>query len=277
MRVLITGGCGTCGTALVGLPHDSVFLDRVPRVADLSGREFIPGDINDTPRLAEAMRGCDAVVHLAIALPDGEKSWDDLLFTNTELLHHVLSAAVRYKVGRVVYASSNHVVGMYEIENAPEIYEIGQGLVVDRDTPVRPDSLYAVGKAFGETLGRFHAEHGGPRFYAIRIGSVFAAACDHPYAAAEDGVKHGRWERDSDAYKRCVERVKGSWLSRRDFAHLVDCCLRYDGPRFDIFCGVSNNARRWMDIEHAKRSLGYRPLDNGEQWTGPGQRLEPMV
>jgi NAD+ dependent glucose-6-phosphate dehydrogenase len=274
MRVLITGGCGTCGTALVALKHDCVFLDRVERAPELAGREFLQGDVRDAGLLAHALQGCEAVVHLVLARPQDDESWETVLVSNAELLACVLRAAAQHGVGRVVYASSNHAVGMYEKDGAPGIYRPGHKVIVDHRLPVRPDSLYGVSKAFGETLGRFYAENGGPRFYAIRIGSMFAAGSDHPYAAAEHGVTEGRWQRGSAAYERRVERTKGTWLSRRDFAHLVDCCLRYDGPRFDIFFGVSNNTRRWMDIDHAKTSLGYRPADDGELWTAPERRAE---
>jgi len=63
--------------------------------------------------------------------------------------------------------------------------------------------------------------------------------------------------------------LKAIWQSRRDFVQMVDLCLHYDGPRFDVFYGVSDNPRCWLDIEHAKKALGYLPHDNAESWTVP--------
>ena len=58
---------------------------------------------------------------------------------------------------------------------------------------------------------------------------------------------------------------------------MIDLCLNYDGPVFDIFYGVSDNSRRWLDIEYAKDKLGYRPLDNSEDWSVPPEKKEKML
>ena len=75
------------------------------------------------------------------------------------------------------------------------------------------------------------------------------------------------WEKGSPEYEYAVKRVKATWMSRRDFMQMVDLCLKYEGPEFDIFYGVSDNTSRWLDIEDAKEKLGYRPQDNGSSWT----------
>jgi NAD+ dependent glucose-6-phosphate dehydrogenase len=267
MKVLMTGACGKCGTALVRLNHDKVFLDCLDPVKSLERTHFVKGDVGDSKLLVEAMQGCDAVVHLAYTWPDAIGNWEEVLYINTENTRNILKTASYLDIDRVIYASSNHAVGMYEIHNAPRIYELGHGIIVDRNTPVRPDSLYGVGKVFSENLGRFYSENGGPKFYAIRIGAVLGAGDDHPFAYAEEGVKNGLWKRDSDVYQYKEKRLRAMWQSRRDFAQMIDLCLRYQGPAFDIFYGVSDNPRRWLDIEYAKEMLGYQPQDNGEYLT----------
>jgi hypothetical protein len=59
------------------------------------------------------------------------------------------------------------------------------------------------------------------------------------------------------------------WQSRRDLAHLVDCCLRDESVSFDVFYGVSDNDRRWFDVDHAREVVGYDPEDDGETWDAP--------
>jgi hypothetical protein len=56
------------------------------------------------------------------------------------------------------------------------------------------------------------------------------------------------------------------WHSRRDLAHLVDCCLRDESVTADVFYGVSDNPTRWFDIEHARDVLGYDPQDDASDW-----------
>jgi len=84
-----------------------------------------------------------------------------------------------------------------------------------------------------------------------------------------DAILDGEYERGSEPYERDLARMKAMWQSRRDFAHQVDCCLRDDTVSFDIFYGVSDNRRRWLDLEHARSVIGYDPRDDGEDWHGP--------
>jgi NAD+ dependent glucose-6-phosphate dehydrogenase len=269
MKTLITGGCGKCGTALVDLPHEKVFFDRAAPPAALGDEHFVQGDLSDPAALTEAMRGCQALIHLA-ASPQPESSWEDVLEHNIRGMENALQAAETAGVERVIFASSNHAVGMYELDNAPRIYARGHGIVVNKHSPTRPDSYYGVSKVFGEELGRFYAEQRRAfRFYALRIGGVLGASEDHPYGYAEAGVADGHWERDSEPYRTQEARLKAMWLSRRDLVQLVDRCLGHQGAGFDVFYGVSDNANRWLDIEDARRTLGYRPEDSAEDWTRP--------
>lgn len=268
MRVLITGACGICGTALRSLPGEKVFFDRGEPVEALAGEPFVRGDLADLDAVVEAMRGCDAVVHAAASSRTWH-NWELVLRNNIQGVRNVMEAARIVGADPVILLSSNHVVGMYELENAPQIYEIGHPVVIDHTARVRPDSYYGISKAIGEDLARVCSENGGPRCYAIRLGAVRSAADDHPYAYAEEGVRQGKWERSSREYQLQEKRLKALWLSRRDFVQLVTNALNYEGPSFDVFYGVSDNPRRWLDIERARDLLGYRPQDNAEAWTGP--------
>ncbi len=160
---------------------------------------------------------------------------------------------------------------MYEQEHRPDLYELEYDLLVDNDDPIRPDSHYASSKAFNEAQARYYVEaYEYPKqVYVLRIGSVRNADQDHPYADAEQGVKNGDWKRNSERYTQEVKRMKATWQSRRDAAHMIATCLEDDSVTYDIFYGISNNDRRWFDLEHAKSVLGYQPKDNGEDWDEP--------
>lgn len=273
MEVLITGSNGIVGTAIL------------EALADREGYSFTGLDIEDHPThettvasvteyeaIRPAFDGIDAVVHLAV-YPAGfvDEDWERILAVNVEGTRNVLRAAADAEVETVVFASTNHVVGMYEREHAPEIYDPTYDLTIDHTSPARPDSTYGVSKLFGEHDGRYFVEtrEYPKRFYAIRISSVRSPAYDHPYGDAERGVETGRWERGSEEYERQVARLKATWFSRRDCARLVDDALRDDTVEFGVFYGVSDNDRRWFDIDHARGVLGYDPRDNAEEWTEP--------
>ena len=269
MDVLVTGPYGRVGTALIdNLPdeYDLTYLDR----EDHPDHDTIVADVADYDAIRPAFDDKDAVVHLA-GYPTTDGTWGDILENNLVGMYNALEAADDAGVETFVFASSNHAVGMYEEEHAPAIYEPDFDLLVDHRSPVRPDSYYGTSKAFGEDLGRYYVEKrdAPTTFYGVRICSVRHAEYDHPYGDAEQGVEEGRWERGSDEYERQVARMKAMWQSRRDFAHMVERCLETTDPDFEVLYGVSDNDRRWFDIDHARETIGYDPQDNGEEWDAP--------
>ncbi|WP_440767087.1 NAD-dependent epimerase/dehydratase family protein [Natronorubrum sp. DTA7] len=278
MNVLLTGAYGRCGTAIIDHLHDDsayefTYLDRDE--PDTSGEygdhETVVADVGDARAVRDAATDQDAMIHLA-GYPFTDGTWDDVHQPNIIGMLNALEAAREHELETVVFASSNHVMGMYEIENAPDLY-YGTDVPfrLSHEDPVRPDSYYGVSKSFGEDLCRYYVENYEypKRAHAIRICVVRWAEYDHPYGDAERDVNRGDYERDSDEYEEVVARTKGMWQSRRDFAHMIDRCLQSDEESFEIFSGVSDNDRRWYSIENARETIGYEPQDNGEEWDSP--------
>ncbi|MFB6088136.1 MAG: NAD-dependent epimerase/dehydratase family protein [Haloarculaceae archaeon] len=275
MNVILTGVYGRCGTAIIDHLHDEydfTYFNRSDRPEDhpYGGYETVVGNVTDAEAIREASAGQDAMVHLA-GYPYTDGDWSDVFEPNVVGMYNALEACKNEAVETFVFASTNHVMGLYEEDNAPEIYYPDHDLLIDHTDPVRPDSYYGASKAFGEDLLRYYVENEPypKRGYALRICSVRMPDYDHPYGDAEKGVEEGRFERDSEEYRNQVARMKAMWQSRRDFAHQVACCLRDDSVAFDVFNGVSDNFRRWFSIEHARRRIGYDPQDDGEEWDAP--------
>jgi nucleoside-diphosphate-sugar epimerase len=270
-RVLLTGAYGKVGTAIIDhladeSEYEFTFLNR----SDRDQYDTVVADISNYDAVLDAFQGHDAVIHLA-AYPALDGTWEEILENNIIGMYNVLEAARQAGIEQFIFGSSNHVVGMYEVDHSPDIYYHDYDLTVDHTSPHRPDSFYGTSKAFGEDLGRYYTENydSPERFYALRICSVRHESYDHPYGDAERGVDEGEWERGSAEYQEMVARMKAMWQSRRDLAHMVDCCLDDDTVEFDIFYGVSDNDRRWFDIDHAREVLGYYPQDNGETTERP--------
>ncbi|WP_225332669.1 NAD-dependent epimerase/dehydratase family protein [Halomicrobium urmianum] len=276
MDVLVTGAHGTVGTAITDhLSDDDRYEFTLLDVEAGDGPgESVVADVRDYDAIRPHFEGQDAVIHLAIVpgtggLDDRSLGWSEPLADNLEALHNVTEAAVDAGLDSIVFASSNHAVGMVEARNAPGIY-FDDEPYAGHDEPHRPDSQYGLTKTYGEDLGRLAAESHGIRFYALRIGAVRDPEYDHPYGDAERGVDRGDWERGSDAYEEQVARMKGHWQSRRDLAHMVDCCLRDDSVEWGHFYGLSANDGRWLDdLEHARETIGYEPQDSGDEWDAP--------
>lgn len=278
MDVLITGGTGTVGTAitdhLADRPEYSITsLDLDPHPDQ--NVDSIIADARDYDLVRTSLNQRDAVIHLAhCPMEQGEPDdryigWPSGHVDNLKLHATVVGEIVDAGLDSLVYASSNHVVGLYEVANAPEIYYGEVDLTVDHTVLPRPDSMYGIEKLYGEGLCRLAAESHGVSCQALRIGAVRDPDHDHPYGDAEVGVEAGLFERGTEEYNDQVARLKCMWQSRRDLAQLVDRCLQSDRDGFEIYYGVSNNDRRWLDIDHTRAVLGYDPKDNGWEWDEP--------
>lgn len=269
MQVLVTGALGRVGTAFIDHAtgdYNFRYLDR----GENPGLDVIDVDVGDYEGFRDAASSVDAIVHLAAASRK-ESPWLAVLESNIIGGYNCFEIARQAEIEQVVLASSNRVVGMYEQDHAPELYEPDYDLLLDDQSPVRPDSYYATSKVFNEALGRYYVENYEfpKQVYAVRFASVRAPRYDHPYGDAEIRVDRGEFERGSKEYKAAARRLHASWQSRRDAAGLIEASLKDDSVEFEIFYGVSDNAGRWFDIEYAKETVGYESQDSAEDWSGP--------
>lgn len=236
-NVAVTGGTGGIGRILRAGLSDR-FRARWLSRAD--------ADVTDIAALERVFTGMDAVVHLAAAA-EITAPWEEVLPANIVGARNVFEAALRVGVRRVVFASSNHAVGMYMLD--PERFaDPADPVDVTADAPIRPDSVYGASKAWGEAIGRFYAERRGLEVVCLRIGWV----------VDEDGPPST--EELLEEPPEIRSRVGGMWLSHRDWVSLVEAALTAD-VRFAIVNGVSDNAGRWLSLEEGRRSLGWKPRD----------------
>lgn len=252
-RVLVTGADGTIGRLVqqhLGSRYDLRLMTHHP--VDYPS---IVADIADLDAIQPAFEGVDAVVHLA-ATVSVLSPWEDVLPANLIGVYNVYEAAKRAGVGCVVFASSNHAVGMFEVEAAPGIYALDDPRKIDHLVEIRPDSYYGISKAYGEAMGRYYVENHGLRVFCLRIGTV--RADDDP--RSPEIATASAWL--PLTAQQAYERLRATWLSQRDCAQLIACCLEAEQINFGIYYGISNNPRQFWDIEHARREIGYAPQDS---------------
>ena len=256
-RVLVTGAEGTIGTAVrreLGGRYELVSLTREPQ--DFPSHV---ADIADLDAIAPAFAGCDAVVHLA-ASAAVDSTWEDVLENNLVGTYNVFEAARRAGVERVVFASSNHAVGMYEVDGAPDLYRLDDPRVYDHTVDIRPDSLYGVSKAYGEALGRMYADRFGLRVFCLRIGWV--SADDDPVSPALFSGSDPLLDLTREERR---QRGRALWLSQRDCAQLIARCLDAPDVGWAIVYGISDNPRQFFDLAHARELVGYDPQDRAPE------------
>jgi NAD+ dependent glucose-6-phosphate dehydrogenase len=231
-RVLITGAGGWIGNDLAERLRDRYSLrlmyhHRIPEQPPVD--DWVQPDTSSVDELTAAMEGIDAVVHMA-ADPSTDAPWKSVLQNNIVATYNVFEAARRAGVKRIVFASTNHVMGMYDRDSHWPIYA---------DQPVRPDSLYGVSKAFGEALGRYWTDQHGISVICLRIG----------WMTPEPKNEISTW----------------MWLSPRDCAQVVSRALDTD-LGFGIFYAISGNSGRHWDITDTIERLGYRPEDDAARF-----------
>lgn len=247
-KIAVTGATGTIGSRLcadLARDHDVVRIDL--NDADVNA------DVRDLDAMVAALHGCETVIHLAGAVAV-DLDWETNYTVNIGGTYNVYEAARRNNLRRIVFASSNHCVGMNEVDNAPAIYEPAFGLVIGTDAPYRPDGLYGVWKAFGETLGRYYSDKYGIQVACVRIGSITNE--DDP--RDESVRKSSGWLNLTDDQK--FKRYAATWMSQRDFARLVRAILAHDVP-YSVVYGVGDNLTRFWDLEPGRAIYGFWPED----------------
>lgn len=243
-RIGITGAAGIIGSRLA---------DDLERDCDIVRIDQSAADILDPDALRRAFRGCETIVHLAGGvLRDG--SWDEVWDANLLGARNVFEAALATGCRRVIYAGSLHVLGMYEEEGRPAIYEPGNGACLGIDAPLRPANAYGVTKACGEIIARYYSDVHGLHVTCVRIGTMNVA--DSP--AINDVAAAARLSDLSDDERRA--RLAAKWFSHADFARLVRAIVRRD-VRFCIVYGVGDNPGRFVDLEPGRALFGFWPRE----------------
>jgi len=178
-KVLMIGAAGGIGRKIVPLlsPSFDLFLaDRKSEVMD--GQDVRALDITNLDEVRAAMRGMDAVVHLAIAsqcdyitdranfLRDQGEDYlrfnEAMIDVNVRGTYHVFEAAREAGVKRVIFISS------LTIYLGQPRYE-----AVHDDLPPRPSNIYAVTKLWGEQLGEYFSRRDGTTVYCLRYGDPY--------------------------------------------------------------------------------------------------------
>ncbi|MBE1513663.1 NAD-dependent epimerase/dehydratase family protein [Nesterenkonia halotolerans] len=234
-RWVVTGAAGNIGGALRAALHERevelVSTDVRPTSPVGPYDRIVTADLSDFEALLDLFEGADGVIHLG-GIPD-EADFHDLAAVNIVGTYHVLEAARRSGVPRVVYASSNRVTGMYSM-----------GTMVSSEMPARPDGFYGVSKASGEALCRLYTDKFGISTVAVRIGS---------------------YEKQPG-----TPREQRTWLSPSDAVRAFLAAMTTN-ESFAVFYAVSANSERWWDLD-AGVAVGYIPEDDATDG-GPAEPM----
>jgi nucleoside-diphosphate-sugar epimerase len=267
--VIVTGGAGKAGRAVVrdllehGYDVVSVDLARDPSLTE--GQQLV-ADLTDYGEAVDALRGADAVVHLA-AIPAPGLKPDELTFrVNTAATFNVFQAAPLVGLRRVVWASSETTLGL------PFERELPRYAPIDEEHPLLPESTYALSKVISEEMARQFSRWNGIPYHGLRFSNVMEP---HDYARFP-----GFWD---DARLRSWNLW--GYVDARDVAQSCRLALEVDLPGAEVFIIAAADTvmsrpsaellaevfpdvelrhavgehGTLLSIEKARRLLGYEP------------------
>jgi uronate dehydrogenase len=227
--VLLTGASGLLGRLLAARLGALGWHLRLTDVRDFPdalppGASFTKLDLEDQAGVFAVAEGCGVILHFGGV--STEQCFEAILGANLRGTFHIYEAARRERA-RVVYASSVHVVGLFE-----------RSAKLDHDCPLRPDGYYGLSKAYGEMLARMYWEKHAVESVLVRIGSTLPEPTN--------------------------ERFLSTWLSHDDFISLIQCSARAESVGCAIVWGASNNSRSFWRHD-ARRVIGWRPSDSSDE------------
>ncbi|MEU4335310.1 NAD(P)-dependent oxidoreductase [Micromonospora lupini] len=278
-RVVVTGATGKLGRAVVahlrGVGVDVLAVDRVggrdPR--DVDG-EFLLVDLTDYGQVVEAFTGgadehaggIEAVVHLAAVPAPGLMSNAATFANNSAATYNVFAAARAAGIRRVVWASSETVLGL-PFDTPPPYAP------VDEEYAPRPESTYSLNKVLEEEMAR-HFCRWDPELVMVglRFSNVMDVEDYAPFPSFDADPRSRRWN-------------LWGYIDARDGAQAVERALAYDRPGADVFIianadtvmtsssaslmaevypGVEirkdlGEHETLLSIDKARRLLGYEP------------------
>ena len=268
MRVVVTGGSGKAGRWVVedlrAAEHDVLNVDIV-RDDSPHGRCIVT-DLTDLGQVHDVLAGADAVVHLA-AIPAPELRPEGETFRiNTMSTYNVFAAATSLRLQRVIWASSETVLGL-PFEPHPPLFA-----PIDETIEPRPESSYALSKLVGETMAAQLARRTGVPFLGLRISNIMVPADYAAFPGFQDDARIRKWNLwgyvDARDVAQAIRRGLEAPIEGAEICIVAAADTVMTRPSADLMAEVFPNVplRRpvegrdtLLSIDRARKLLGYEP------------------
>ena len=240
MHIVVTGGSGKLGGVVVerllASGHQVTNVDQRPDPG--SGARFLRIDLTDYGQVAEALTGIDdayaavdAVVHLAAIPAPGLTANAATFANNSAATFHVFQAAKLAGIRKVVWASSETVLGL-PFDEPPSYVPV--------DEQVRlPNSTYSLVKLVEETMAeQFCRWDPGLSMVGLRFSNVMRVEDYAAFASfTPDDRRFNLW----------------SYIDARDGAQAVERALAYEPPGMEVFVIASPDVAPHVPVEQLLR------------------------
>jgi nucleoside-diphosphate-sugar epimerase len=270
MRVVVTGASGKAGRAVV---RDLLEHDRDVLAIDLlssgdSPTDFLIVDLTDFGQTVECLSGADAVIHLA-AIPASDIRTETITFqTNMLSTYNVFEAARLLGLGRVVWASSETILGLPFEREQPAYAPL------DEEHPAYPQSSYAISKLLCEELGRQLHRWTGKPYVALRLSNIMEPHDYEHFPAYWEDASARRWNLwgyvdARDVAQSCRLALEADVGAEQFIVAAADTVM--NRPSRDLMAEIypsvpyrptEGDFDTLLSIQRARRRLGYDP-----QWS----------
>jgi len=279
MKVLVTGGAGFIGSHLVDRLMERGYevrvlddlsagsLENIKQWLDHERFEFVKGDMRNLEVVTDAVKGVDAVFHLA-ANPEvriGAQSPELLYETNVLITYNLLEAMRKEGVKVLAFTSSSTVYGEAEKLPTPEDYG-----------PLEPISVYGGAKLAAEALISGYAHTFDMKAIVFRLANIIGERSNH-------GVIYDFIQKLRQNPERL--EILGDGTQRKSYLHVSDTVegmlhlfneFLKEGKTYDVY-NLGNDD--WITVreiaEIVSKEMGLNPefhftggVDGGRGWKG---------
>jgi len=265
MKIFVTGGAGFIGANFIlhmmeKYPEYEIVnfdvltyagnLDSLTLVENNPNYKFVHGDICNQEEVAEAMQGCDTVVHFAAESHVDRSITGPAIFVKTNVIgtQVLLDVSRELKIKRFHHVSTDEVFGTLPLDK-PEIR-------FNESTPYSPRSPYSASKAGSDHLVRAYIEtydfpatisnctnNYGPRHFPEKVIPLFItnAMQDKPLP------------------------IYGSGLAIRDYLFVADHCkaidlILHDGIIGETYCIGGDSEKNGIEVAETILNVLGKPL-----------------
>ena len=273
MKVAITGSSGHVGKAIVEMAlaqgHSVVCIDRVKpeKVIDQSDVKYIQADLTDYAAFENALRGCDALVHMAAIPAPGSHPDHEVHNNNVVSSYNALRAAVEVGIQRVCQASSVNAMGL-----AYSRWPHFDYFPLDEQHPTYNEDPYSLSKWICEEQGNSFARRyedmviASMRFHWVVSDRATTVAADG-YSETEFGAKNlWAYVRSDASARACLSSLTADFKGHEVFFLAAPDTIS-ETPSLELkqkffpdvpVRGDLSGTKSFFDSTKAERLLGWK-------------------
>lgn len=272
MKIAVTGGSGSVGRAIVSMAladgHEVINIDRTPPPnATQPHLSFVQADLTDYEAFVQAIRGCDALIHMAAIPAPGYQPDHQVHNNNVVASYNALRAAVEVGIQRVCQASSVNATGL-----AYSRWPRFDYFPLDEGHPTYNEDPYSLSKWICEEQGNSFARRYEKMIIAsLRFHGVVSKRSDMAQALQRghnDAMTKNLWAYtlSEAAARSCLLSLTADFTGHEVF-YIVAPNTITDTPSLELkekfypdvpVRGDLSGNRSFFDSSKAERLLGWR-------------------